>query len=110
MRRRKWSNGRAAAPVSRLLGVLWGCSNVESRMNLCHEAIQVCVCTLAEQHEGAHVCRCGGSWEWRGNPDDLQSFKLIRLPGSNPDYEETFDDAVETQGRLVEAMRRGTLR
>jgi len=49
--------------------------------NKCHEREASCLCDLEEGHGGAHVCKCGGKWEY--NED---GFNVVELPGVAPGY------------------------
>lgn len=44
---------------------------------LCCDVIEACICDLGIDHDGPHICDCGGSWEF----DDRGEFRTVKLPG-----------------------------
>jgi hypothetical protein len=50
--------------------------------DICEATEARCACTLAQGHEGPHVCVCGGSWERVDGRFRVHSWPSIPQPGS----------------------------
>ena len=49
---------------------------------VCDEREASCYCDQEPDHNGPHVCSCGGSW----SIDENGNFKVLEWPGTNEEW------------------------